>query len=135
MPKMQPEDWDHIVHFEPWEFEPHSDKIDRLLVADLDMIRSYSGIPIWIFSAVRLDDDTSEHYYGWAVDIVDDLKSDGITSRWRWHVLGATMHLATKGLIEINRIGVYDRHLHLGIGGNRDLDRWPTEVLWVGESQ
>jgi len=113
--------WDDLDYFSPSEFD-YPDEMDSTLLYALEEIREMAGVPIFVSSDYR-PGDPNAHGHGKAVDITDDLNSDGITSRWRFLVTRAAL---SKG---IRRIGVYDKHIHLDV-----WEDGPQDVLWIGES-
>ena len=109
--------WDEVHHFRAAEFD-YPEIISPYLVRLLDTARAKSGIPFIITSDVRPDDDTSSHRSGWAVDIQAH-------SSWvKFKIVKALL------MVGINRIGVYDRHIHADIDPNR-----PADVMWTGKSE
>lgn len=62
--------------------------------------------------------DPSEHFYGKAVDI------SCTTSDARHALVSSAI---SQG---VTRIGVYPKHIHLGIGSP---PQFPTRVLWIGD--
>jgi hypothetical protein len=108
-----------LLHFETSEVYGLADELKLKLQVLRDMIDQ----PIHITSGYRPGDSKS-HGRGLAVDIVDDLKHDSITSGWRFAVLKAALQLG------FTRIGIYNSHIHL------DLDpSLPQGVAWWGESE
>lgn len=95
---------------------------DRLVIM-LQMIRWQVGAPIYVTSGLRPTDKDSEHVFGLGVDISDNKEGKELSSRWRFLVLKAAFALG------IRRIGIYDRHIHLGISESKDQD-----VAWWGTS-
>ena len=119
--------WAKLQHFTAAEFEPLSEAMDPILLRKLDDTRHIAGVPIHVTSAVRLNqrsDTDSEHIYGEGVDIADNKKGDDISSRWRYHILRGAY------AVGFSRIGIYDRHIHLGVSKTKD-----QEVAWLGKSK
>ena len=114
--------WENVRHFEPDEFSD-PDQMEGKLIHRLDSIRDMIGEPIYISSSFRPGDPRA-HGKGWAVDITDDEKHNGITGRFGWLVVNAALKVG------ITRIGVYDKHIHLDC--DPDL---PPEVIWGGHSE
>ena len=113
--------WTDYEHFGPEEFnEP--DEMDPTLIRDIERIRKTAGVPIYITSSYREGDD-GEHGEGKGLDISDNMEGKPMASRWRFEVLAAIFRH------NINRIGFYDRHFHIGASETRDMD-----VLWWGVS-
>lgn len=114
-------DWRAIEYFTPREFiNPYA--MDAELLRWLDLIRGTAGVSIKITSSYREGDDGA-HGEGLAVDISDNLEGNPIASRWRFEVLRAVFSH------NIDRIGDYDRHLHLDVSTTRDRN-----VCWWGVS-
>ena len=111
-----------LKYFKPSEFR-HPERLSPYLLALLDTTREIAGVPIYISSDFRPGDPLS-HGRGLAVDIVDDRRSDGITSAWRFLITGAAIAAGFK------RIGVYDGHIHLDVD-----ESLPQGRLWVGVSK
>ena len=90
---------------------------DRLVEA---LLRLAGEVPftIRVTSGLRPEDYGSEHCHGLAADIA--VEGGG------WH----RRMLVEAALPLFDRVGVYDRHVHVGI----DLTR-PAPVLWVGKSR
>jgi len=115
--------WEELKHFKRHEFS-NPDGMAEDLLWKLDHLRRISGLPIYISSSYRADEDGA-HGYGLAVDIVDDLDQDFLTSYWRYKILQVAFDLHFK------RIGVYDGHIHLDIATDPTFDQ---EVCWWGKS-
>ena len=115
--------WQELAYFSAEEFGEHADEMNEHLLYLLDATRELADMPIYITSGVRPSDVTSEHFTGEGVDVSDNLDGDPISSVWRYHVLHGAF---AAGFI---RIGVYDRHLHLGVSRLKAPD-----VLWIGKS-
>ena len=113
--------WDEVEFFDKREFTNPS-ALDEGLLRDLVYIRRSAGTAIYITSSFRAG-DLGEHGEGLALDISDNLEGNEIGSRWRFEVLRAIFKH------NINRIGVYDRHIHIGVSETRDMD-----VCWWGVS-
>ncbi len=113
--------WDQIEYFQPSEFN-YPDEMDTVLLLGLDEVRREAGVPIYISSDYR-PGDSGAHGEGKAVDIVDDLTHDAITSAWRFKIVRAAF---LKGF---TRIGVYDAHVHLDVSY-----LLPQGQLWTGTS-
>lgn len=97
--------------------------LKSFLVSRLDALREYAGIPVVITEGVPPSDEgshvkDSEHFEGNGVDIrCADSKS-------RFLLLRAAF------AVGFNRIGIYDRHIHLGVSNNH-----PQMVTWWGTSK
>lgn len=111
-----------LEHFDPDEFD-EPDKLSPLVLLRLDWARARADRPVYITSDFRPESPGS-HGKGLAVDISDNLKSEEISSRWRYHTLEALLHVG------FHRIGIYDKHVHVDADPERDPD-----VIWTGESQ
>ena len=114
--------WDELDHFSPEEFD-YPEEMDEDFLRALDRVRDRAAVSIYVTSDYRPGDGKA-HGQGVAVDITDDLESDGVLSRWRYKVLLAAFQMG------FTRIGIYDKHVH--------LDTWddaPQEVAWQGSSQ
>lgn len=94
------------------------------LVLLLQNVRTIADVPIYVTSGLRQTDTDSEHALGLGVDISDNDDGAEIGSRWRFLVLRAAL------AVGFRRIGIYDRHIHLGISESKDQD-----VTWWGVSQ
>lgn len=104
-----------LRYFKAAEFEqPESMSYD--LLVKLDLARGLAGVPFIINSDVR--GDSAEHRIGEAVDLMC------VSSRRRFQMVQALMAAGFR------RIGVYDRHIHVGIAVERG-----EAVLWVGVSR
>lgn len=90
---------------------------DELLVK-LQAVRYEAGVPMFVTSGYRHGDDGA-HGSGEAVDISDNGVGEEVGSRWRFLVVKAALSVG------FNRIGVYDRHIHLDV--SQDLDQ---SVMW-----
>ena len=112
-----------LRHFKPSEFK-FPDKLDKDLVYLLDDIRSMARVPIFITSDYRPTETTSAHHLGQAVDISDNLAGLAPSSRWRIRILRAALAL------NVSRIGIYDRHIHIDVSQTHDQD-----VVWYGVSE
>ncbi len=108
-------EWSSLKNFRIDEFrEP--DNMSRAFLEKLDRARSRAGREFRITSDYRRG--AGSHSEGVAVDIsVKD-------SRERFEIVRA---LIREGF---ERIGVYDRHIHVD-----DSKRLDTQVLWIGVSQ
>lgn len=84
------------------------------LLAELGRIEARLAEPLHVTSGLRED---GSHSNGWEVDL------RAANSRARYGIVRAAI------LEGFTRIGVYDRHVHLGM----DPDR-PDQVLWTGVS-
>ena len=114
--------FEDLTYFTIDEFD-HPYSMSENFLITLDKIRDRANVPIYISSDYRPGDDKA-HGQGVAVDIPDDLNSDGISAHWTYRVVLAAMQMG------ITRIGIYDKHVH--------LDTWyngPSEVLWQGTSR
>jgi hypothetical protein len=81
------------------------------------------GESIHITSGYR-PKDPGAHGEHFAVDISDNKEGKPLGSRWRFLILKAAFSIG------FQRIGIYDRHIHLDISQKRDLD-----VAWWGQSE
>lgn len=104
-----------LEYFSPDEFE-RPESMSYLLLCLLDSARAIAGIPFVVTSSVR--GGSAEHSVGQAVDIRCHYSED------RYRILKAAFAAGFR------RIGVYDRHVHLGVAETLDQD-----VLWTGESR
>ena len=104
------------------EFD-HPDEMDRDMLEILDFVRASAEMPIYITSDYR-EGDSGDHGTGEGVDISDNQHGNDISSRWRWKVLAAAY------AFDIARIGIYEKHIHLGISARLD-----QKVAWIGKSQ
>jgi len=99
--------------------------LDVELVAKLDMARSKAGVPFVITSGRRTPEqnervlgvDASAHITGKAVDL-------------RCHD-SSVRYKMVKALLDagFNRVGIYDKHLHVDIDDSKDQN-----VIWIGVS-
>lgn len=94
---------------------------DELLVK-LQAVRYAVGKPMFVTSGYR-HGDSGAHGSGAGVDISDNGVGADVGSRWRFLVLRAAL------AVGFNRIGVYDRHIHLDVSKEHD-----QEVVWWGTS-
>lgn len=94
---------------------------DRILFY-LQMVRYMADVPIFITSGFR-EGDNLAHGTGYAVDISDNNVGRKVDSQWRHKVLKAVYAL------EMGRVGIYDKHIHIDL----DLTRVP-DVSWWGVS-
>lgn len=94
---------------------------DRILFY-LQMIRYMAGVPIHITSGLRVGDNLA-HGTGYAIDISDNSSGRNLDSQWRHKILKAVYAL------EIGRVGIYDKHIHIDL----DVSRVP-DVSWWDES-
>lgn len=108
-----------LENFTSSEMDGLSDK----LKLHLQMIRYIAGVPIHITSGLRTGDTDSEHSLGAGADISDNDRGEEISSLWRHKVLSAAY------LLGLRRIGVYDRHIHIGVATS-----YPQDVTWWGVS-
>lgn len=97
--------------------------LTNYMVSRLDALRDYAGIPVVITEGRPLNTEgshvkDSEHFEGKGVDI------RCLTSKQRFLFLRAAIHVG------FTRIGVYDKHIHLGV--STDL---PDLVCWWGVSK
>lgn len=100
--------------------------LDPVFTYRLDVARNKAGVPFVITSGFRSPEQNSliggspnsSHLKGLAVDL------NVVDSLHRFYVV--------KGLIEtgFNRIGIYDRHVHVDV----DPDK-PQDVIWTGKSK
>jgi uncharacterized protein YcbK (DUF882 family) len=96
------------------------------MVDKLDMARYRAGIEFRVTSGYRTPEqnrmaggvENSEHTTGEGVDI------SAPDSYSRFRIVEAALYVG------FTRIGVYDRHVHLGVS-----KKHPQLVLWVGASQ
>ena len=96
---------------------------DKLVIM-LQMIRWQVGAPVYITSGIRPTDTDSEHSVGLGVDISDNDDGEDLSSRWRFLALRAIFAMG------IRRVGIYNKHIHIGISESKDQD-----VAWWGESK
>lgn len=61
---------------------------------------------------------------GEGVDITDNAEKKPVGSRWRFKVVAAAIKVG------FNRIGIYDKHVHLDVRTDRD-----QLVMWTGKSR
>lgn len=107
--------FDSLTYFQDREFV-RPEIMNREFLALLDLARHKAGIPFVITSSYRTD--SVSHENGFAVDIAC------ASARARFKIVQA---LVTTGF---NRIGVYDKHIHVDI--DPSLDR---AVIWLGKSR
>lgn len=120
-PNSGKEQWDRLRYFRA---DSTTDKfgmpfmMQPSLLYRLDRARDLAGVPFVITSGYRGKDLDSAHSTGHAVDI-------------RAHD-SATRYAIVQGAVRagFNRIGVYDRHVHLDDDPSR-----PPNVMWTGESK
>lgn len=93
------------------------------LKVKLQALRYLSGQRIHVTSGVRGGDSGSAHSEGVAVDISDNNTGADVASRWRFHILKAAF------AVGFDRIGIYDRHIHLDTSKTKD-----KEVAWWSTS-
>jgi hypothetical protein len=93
------------------------------LALRLQMVRELAGVPLVVTSGLRDGNPNSEHSTGEGVDVSDNSNGDDISSSFRYKVVRAAI------LLGFTRIGVYDRHVHLGISSTH-----PQEVMWWAKS-
>lgn len=118
---VNPSFWASLLHFKPEEFD-HPDEMSELLLTKLDAAREIAGIPFFITSDFR-EDDEGAHGRGYAVDFRLSEEPAEIRGRQRYIVVEA---LRAAGF---RRIGLYDLHIH----GDVDPEL-PDRVIWIGES-
>lgn len=105
-----------LVHFRDYEFE-FPDRMDVEFLRVLDRARERANVPFYITSDYREAEDSS-HSSGKAVDL-------------HAHRAWVKFKIVEAAMAEgIERIGVYDRHVHLDMDDSR-----PYPVLWIGDSQ
>lgn len=97
-------------------------KVFGSFILTLDEARHIARIPFIITSGYR-DDPESEHSLGLAVDISS-------TNGRQTHIIEYALRA-----VGISRRGIYDLHVHAGIGYTREPDRFPPNVLWAGVSR
>ena len=114
-----------LRYFRAHEFSD-PDSMDPFLLIMLDAVRDLARVPIIITSSNRSNpgDETSAHFTGHAVDVSDNKHGLPVSSRWRYLVLKSALAMG------LNRIGVYDRHIHIDTSTTHDQD-----VIWYGSSQ
>jgi len=107
-----------VRHFKPHEFNA-PERMDHDFLMRLDAARSVAGIP-FVVSHVRQfrPGDDGDHGQGTGVDIRCH------DSRSRYIILTAAL------AVGFNRIGVYNRHIHVG-----SSPVLAPNVVWVGKSQ
>ena len=105
-----------------WFTAGEVDGLDPAFVARHDEARTRAGVPFRITSGYRPGDDKA-HGLRVAVDIAAE------DSRTRFHVV--------RGLLEMGfeRIGVYDRHVHVDEGDRVVPAQFPQMVMWWGTSK
>ena len=114
-------DWGKYRYFSEADFPPSRGAPSEALLEMLDEAREEAGVPFIITSGVRpprKPNDNSAHIRGLAVDISAE------NGRNRYKILRALI------LVGFNRIGVYDRHLHVDCDESLD-----PQVCWWGTSQ
>jgi len=115
-----------MPYFKDIEFiEPEA--VDPEFRRMLEQIRQYAGIPMVISSSLRprRGKRKSAHYKNkdgryYGVDI------KARDSRSRYLILNAALRVGC------NRIGIYDKHLHLDNAMGKGFDRY---VVWMGKSK
>lgn len=107
-----------IEHFPELE---GSGLTDKALIY-LQALRYIADVPIYVTSAVRLDDTDSAHSFGVALDISDNPTGQKLSSQWRHQVLPVLYALG------LRRIGIYDRHIHFDLSTShpQDVSWWAT---------
>lgn len=108
-----------LENFSPAELVGLSDE----LKVKLQALRYLSQEKMYVTSGLRPGDSGSTHSAGAAVDISDNNTGEPIGSRWRFKVLRAAF------AIGFNRIGIYDRHIHIDVSKTKDQD-----VAWWSTS-
>lgn len=116
-------------YFPAWELQcPHCHELgmNPTFMAKLITARERAGIPFSLTSAYRCPDynrsdavggtEGSSHTIGRGVDI------KCIGNRQRWTVLNALLSVG------FNRIGIYEKHIHVDDDPTKDPD-----VVWYGE--
>jgi hypothetical protein len=105
------------TYFSKEEFD-HPDKMDQRFIAKLDVARGIAQVPFKINSDYR--EDSKAHYNGRGVDI------SATDSKTRFAIVRGAIRAG------INRIGVYDRHVHLD---DEQEPTHPERVMWIGKSK
>lgn len=119
--------WYELEYFNRDEFD-YPDEMNPQLLRQLDTARRLAGVPFVITDDFRTSEENealggakdSPHLYGAAVDI----RVRG--SRQRFKILSGLLRAG------FNRLGVYDRHIHVDI---LDDEVHVPEVLWIGVSK
>jgi uncharacterized protein YcbK (DUF882 family) len=93
------------------------DRLDPVLLAELDQLFYRLGRPFRITSDWR-NDPSSSHHTGKAVDIAVNSGYE------RYRIVELALRVG------FTRIGVYDRHIHLDVCEDR-----PAPVIWQGTSK
>lgn len=106
----------NVDYFAPREFSD-PDAMSQELIEKLDTARAFAEVPFKINSSYR-EGDPLAHGRGTAVDISCTKSVD------RHDMLKALY------LVGFNRIGVYDRHIHVDV--DKEL---PQDVTWWGKSK
>jgi len=114
--------WNTIKHFTPLEFT-NPNAMSRDLIRLLSLIREDAGVPIHVTSDFRAG-SSGAHGEGLAVDISDNMEGNPVASRWRFKVLRSVFEH------NINRIGIYPKHLHIDVSRSRDQD-----VCWWAQNK
>lgn len=114
--------WSTLRWFKPAEFDS-PELMSTKLLQRLDTVRTMARVPMVVTSSYRRGDKAA-HGSGTAVDVADNSAGRPVSSRWRMAVVRAAL------AVGFNRIGIYDRHVHLDVD-----ETLPQEVLWVGESK
>lgn len=106
--------WNRLEFFAKHEFGNHGEKMTPAFLFKLDKARYIAGCQFRITSSWR---EGSHNHSGTAVDIACGNSMD------RFAIV--------RGLIlaGFQRIGVYDKHVHADLAGDR-----PVKVLWLGVS-
>lgn len=128
-----------VTNFAPDEFRcrcgrPECDApkdCHRLLRLYLDRMRDMLGVAIVVTSGNRCAEWNKRQ--GGQPDS-EHVNADGClgadvacaNSALRWRMLDAARHAG------FTRIGVYPKHLHVGVG---DMPRFPPNVVWVGATR
>lgn len=98
--------------------ETKTDQLSEDMIAKLALLEDAYGSKIIVTSGKRNKGGTSSHEDGTAVDI---RSWDG---RSRYNLVAAAQEVG------FNRIGVYDRHIHVDIAKDRRQN-----TIWIGESK
>ena len=110
--------------FREEEFD-HPEKMSLPLIAMLDEARAQCSFPWTITSDYREaepGDRPSAHHYGLAVDI------RAPSGAWRLQIVQAAL------AVGFNRIGVYDKHVHLDIATEFTHENFKP-AMWPGKSR
>jgi hypothetical protein len=126
MPRIQRVNYEEFRYFSRREFnEP--DKMSPELLRRLDHARHLAGVPFTVGHVRQFrEGDSGDHGSGNGVDIRCHFSGD------RFRILCGALGINPTNLppSTFNRIGIYDRHIHLG----HNLSA-AQNVVWVGDSR